>query len=200
MIKNIIFDFGKVLVDWDPHHLYDSYFGDVDSAEWFLKNICTMDWNVQMDAGKPFQQGIEEKITEHPKWEREIRLYWERWIDMMGETIPNMYDWILQLKQEGYAIYGLTNWSIETFPLVKDKYAIFKLMDGIVMSGEEKVIKPDLKIYHILLNRYQLIPEECVFFDDNINNVTAARNIGIHAIQFQSMEQAKESLSLIMHS
>ena len=200
MIKNIIFDFGKVLVDWDPHHLYDSYFGDVDSAEWFLKNICTMDWNVQMDAGKPFQQGIEEKITEYPKWEREIRLYWERWIDMMGETIPNMYDWILQLKQEGYAIYGLTNWSIETFPLVKDKYAIFKLMDGIVMSGEEKVIKPDLKIYHILLNRYQLIPEECVFFDDNINNVTAARNVGIHAIQFQSMEQAKESLSLIMHS
>ena len=80
------------------------------------------------------------------------------------------------------------------------EYAIFKLMDGIVMSGEEKVIKPDLKIYHILLNRYQLIPEECVFFDDNINNVTAARNIGIHAIQFQSMEQAKESLSLIMHS
>ena len=64
MIKNIIFDFGKVLVDWDPHHLYDSYFGDVDSAEWFLKNICTMDWNVQMDAGKPFQQGIEEKITD----------------------------------------------------------------------------------------------------------------------------------------
>ena len=67
MIKNIIFDFGKVLVDWDPHHLYDSYFGDVDSAEWFLKNICTMDWNVQMDAGKPFQQGIEEKITEEIK-------------------------------------------------------------------------------------------------------------------------------------
>ena len=200
MIKNIIFDFGKVLVDWDPHHLYDSYFGDVDSAEWFLKNICTMDWNVQMDAGKPFQQGIEEKITEYPKWEREIRLYWERWIDMMGETIPNMYDWILQLKQEGYAIYGLTNWSIETFPLVKDKYAIFKLMDGIVMSGEEKVTKPDPKIYNILLDRYQLLPDECVFFDDNINNVIAARNIGIHAIQFQSMEQAKESLSLITHS
>lgn len=200
MIKNIIFDFGGVLVDWNPHHLYDSYFGDVDSAEWFLKNICTMDWNVQMDAGKPFQQGIEEKITEYPKWEREIRLYWERWIDMMGETIPNMYDWILQLKQEGYAIYGLTNWSIETFPLVKDKYAIFKLMDGIVMSGEEKVTKPDPKIYNILLDRYQLLPDECVFFDDNINNVIAARNIGIHAIQFQSMEQAKESLSLITHS
>lgn len=200
MIKNIIFDFGGVLVDWNPHHLYDSYFGDVDSAEWFLKNICTMDWNVQMDAGKPFQQGIEEKITEYPKWEREIRLYWERWIDMMGETIPNMYDWILQLKQEGYAIYGLTNWSIETFPLVKDKYAIFKLMDGIVMSGEEKVTKPDPKIYNILLDRYQLLPDECVFFDDNINNVIAARHIGIHAIQFQSMEQAKESLSLITHS
>ena len=200
MIKNIIFDFGGVLVDWNPHHLYDSYFGDVDSAEWFLKNICTMDWNIQMDVGKPFQQGVEEKIAEYPKWEQEIKLYSDRWIDMMGDTIPHMYDWILQLKEEGYAVYGLTNWSIETFPLVKDKYAIFKLMDGIVMSGEEKVTKPDPKIYNILLDRYQLLPDECVFFDDNINNVIAARNIGIHAIQFQSMEQAKESLSLITHS
>lgn len=197
MIKTIIFDFGGVLVDWNPHHLYDPYFGDADTADWFLKNICTMDWNIQMDGGKPFQQGVAEKIVEHPKWEKEIRLYWERWIDMMGDTIPKMYDWILQLKQEGYAIYGLTNWSIETFPLVKDKYAIFKLMDGIVMSGEEKVTKPDAKIYHILLNRYQLAPEECVFFDDNLNNVIAAQNIGIHAVQFQSMEQAKCELPKI---
>ena len=147
MIKNIIFDFGGVLVDWNPHHLYDTYFGDKDSADWFLSNICTMDWNMQMDAGKPFEQGVAEKIAQYPQWEKEIRLYWEHWIDMMGDTIPNMYDWILQLKQQGYAIYGLTNWSTETFIQVKDKYSIFQLMDGIVMSGEERVTKPDAKIY-----------------------------------------------------
>lgn len=197
MIKNIIFDFGGVLVDWNPHHLYDTYFGDKDSADWFLSNICTMDWNMQMDAGKPFEQGVAEKIAQYPQWEKEIRLYWERWIDMMGDTIPNMYDWILQLKQQGYAIYGLTNWSTETFIQVKDKYSIFQLMDGIVMSGEERVTKPDAKIYHILLNRYQLAPEECVFFDDNLNNVIAAQNIGIHAVQFQSTEQAKRELSKV---
>lgn len=197
MIKNIIFDFGGVLVDWNPHHLYDTYFGDKDSADWFLSNICTMDWNMQMDAGKPFEQGVAEKIAQYPQWEKEIRLYWERWIDMMGDTIPNMYDWILQLKQQGYAIYGLTNWSTETFIQVKDKYSIFQLMDGIVMSGEERVTKPDAKIYHILLNRYQLSPEECVFFDDNLNNVIAAQNIGIHAVQFQSTEQAKRELSKV---
>lgn len=197
MIKNIIFDFGGVLVDWNPHHLYDTYFGDKDSADWFLGNICTMDWNMQMDAGKPFEQGVAEKIAQYPQWEKEIRLYWERWIDMMGDTIPNMYDWILQLKQQGYAIYGLTNWSTETFIQVKDKYSIFQLMDGIVMSGEERVTKPDAKIYHILLNRYQLAPEECVFFDDNLNNVIAAQNIGIHAVQFQSTEQAKRELSKV---
>lgn len=197
MIKNIIFDFGGVLVDWNPHHLYDTYFDDKDSADWFLSNICTMDWNVQMDAGKPFEQGVAEKIAQYPQWEKEIRLYWERWIDMMGDTIPNMYDWILQLKQQGYAIYGLTNWSTETFIQVKDKYSIFQLMDGIVMSGEERVTKPDAKIYHILLNRYQLAPEECVFFDDNLNNVIAAQNIGIHAVQFQSTEQAKRELSKV---
>ena len=197
MIKNIIFDFGGVLVDWNPHHLYDTYFGDKDSADWFLSNICTMDWNMQMDAGKPFEQGVAEKIAQYPQWEKEIRLYWERWIDMMGDTIPNMYDWILQLKQQGYAIYGLTNWSTETFIQVKDKYSIFQMMDGIVMSGEERVTKPDAKIYHILLNRYQLAPEECVFFDDNLNNVIAAQNIGIHAVQFQSTEQAKRELSKV---
>lgn len=197
MIKNIIFDFGGVLVDWNPHHLYDTYFGDKDSADWFLSNICTMDWNMQMDAGKPFEQGVAEKIAQYPQWEKEIRLYWEHWIDMMGDTIPNMYDWILQLKQRGYAIYGLTNWSTETFIQVKDKYSIFQLMDGIVMSGEERVTKPDAKIYHILLNRYQLAPEECVFFDDNLNNVIAAQNIGIHAVQFQSTEQAKRELSKV---
>lgn len=197
MIKNIIFDFGGVLVDWNPHHLYDTYFGDKDSADWFLSNICTMDWNMQMDAGKPFEQGVAEKIAQYPQWEKEIRLYWERWIDMMGDTIPNMYDWILQLKQQGYAIYGLTNWSTETFIQVKDKYSIFQLMDGIVMSGEERVTKPDAKIYHILLNRYQLAPEECVFFDDNLNNVIAAQNIGMHAVQFQSTEQAKRELSKV---
>lgn len=197
MIKNIIFDFGGVLVDWNPHHLYDTYFDDKDSADWFLSNICTMDWNVQMDAGKPFKQGVAEKIAQYPQWEKEIRLYWERWIDMMGDTIPGMYDWILQLKQQGYTIYGLTNWSTETFIQIKDKYSIFQLMDGIVMSGEERVTKPDAKIYHILLNRYQLAPEECVFFDDNLNNVIAAQNIGIHAVQFQSMEQAKCELPKI---
>lgn len=197
MIKNIIFDFGGVLVDWNSHHLYDTYFGDKDSADWFLSNICTMDWNMQMDAGKPFEQGVAEKIAQYPQWEKEIRLYWERWIDMMGDTIPCMYDWILQLKQQGYAIYGLTNWSTETFIQVKDKYSIFQLMDGIVMSGEERVTKPDAKIYHILLNRYQLAPEECVFFDDNLNNVIAAQNIGIHAVQFQSTEQAKRELSKV---
>ena len=194
MIKNIIFDFGGVLVDWNPHHLYDSYFGNSETADWFLQNICTMDWNIQMDAGKTFQQGVAERIALYPKREKEIRLYWDGWIEMMGDTIPHMYEWILQLKQQGYAVYGLTNWSKETFPMVQDKYAIFKLMDGIVMSGEEKVAKPDPKIYHALLDRYQLIPEECVFFDDNINNVNAANHIGIHAVQFFSMEQAQKAL------
>ena len=70
MIKNIIFDFGGVLVDWNPHHLYDTYFDDKDSADWFLSNICTMDWNVQMDAGKPFEQGVAEKIAQYPQWRR----------------------------------------------------------------------------------------------------------------------------------
>lgn len=193
-MKNIVFDFGRVLVDWNPHHLYDKYFGSVEKAEWFLNNICLYSWNLQMDGGKPFAEGVAELQAEHPEWSEAIAIYHTRWIEMMGGEIEGMSDILRRLKEAGYGVYGLTNWSSETFPLVKDKYPIFGLLDGMVVSGEEHLLKPDAAIYKCLLERYGLQAEESLFVDDNADNVAGARNVGMKAVQFTSAEELEREL------
>lgn len=195
MGKCIIFDFGGVLVDWNPHYLYDKYFGSRKKADWFLGNICTPAWNVQMDAGKPFAEGIDEKIAEHPEWEKEIRMYWDDWEQMMGEQITGMQTLLEELRAQGYALYGLSNWSAETFNRVRNRYPIFGLLDGMVISGEEHVAKPDARIYEILLQRYHIAPKEAIFVDDNKPNTDAAETLGIRGIVFQSAEQTRTAIA-----
>ena len=193
-MKNIVFDFGGVLVDWNPHHLYDKYFGSVEKAEWFLNNICLYSWNIQMDGGKPFAEGVAELQAEYPEWSEAIAIYHTRWIEMMGGEVEGMADIVKRLKVAGYGVYGLTNWSSETFPLVRDKYAIFKQLDGMVVSGEEHLLKPDAAIYKCLLERYNLQAEESLFVDDNADNVTGARNVGMKAVRFTSVAELEREL------
>ena len=193
-MKNIVFDFGGVLVDWNPHHLYDKYFGSVEKAEWFLNNICLYSWNIQMDGGKPFAEGVAELQAQYPEWSEAIAIYHTRWIEMMGGEVEGMADIVKRLKVAGYGVYGLTNWSSETFPLVRDKYAIFKQLDGIVVSGEEHLLKPDAAIYKCLLERYNLQAEESLFVDDNADNVTGARNVGMKAVRFTSVAELEREL------
>ena len=193
-MKNIVFDFGGVLVDWNPHHLYDKYFGSVEKAEWFLNNICLYSWNIQMDGGKPFAEGVAELQAEYPEWSEAIAIYHTRWIEMMGGEIEGMSSLVQRLKAAGYRVFGLTNWSSETFPLVRDKYPIFSLMEGMVVSGEEHLLKPDAAIYKCLLERYNLQAEESLFVDDNADNVAGARNVGMKAVQFTSAEELEREL------
>lgn len=193
-IKNVVFDFGGVLVDWNPHHLYDKYFGSEEKATWFLENICLYSWNLQMDKGKPFAEGIAELQAQHPEWAEAIGIYHSRWIEMMGGEVEGTGEVLRRLKTAGYKVYGLSNWSMETFPLVRDKYPIFNELEGRIVSGEEFMIKPDAEIYHCLLERYSLEAAECVFVDDNADNVVGARNVGMHAIQFKNAEQLEQEL------
>lgn len=193
-IKNIVFDFGGVLVDWNPHYLYDRYLGSREHADWFLQNICTSEWNTQMDAGKPFAEGIAEKITEHPEYEAAIRAYQTDWMQMMGGQIPTMQVLVEALRNQGYHLYGLTNWSAETFCQVRPKYPIFNLLDGIVVSGEEKIAKPDLRIFQILMERYGITPSESIFTDDNLPNLVPAQTLGFHTIHFLNPAQLRHDL------
>lgn len=193
MIKNIIFDFGGVLIDWNPLHLYNRYFlGDEAKARWFIDNICTMEWNVQMDAGKPFADGIRELTALHPEWADAIAAYRARWQEMIGGPIPGMTDVVHQLKDAGYHVFGLSNWSWETLSTIIDDYPVIKELEGVVISGLEYVIKPQPEIYRLLLDRYRLDADECIFIDDNLANVQGAEAVGIHGLHFTGPEMLKE--------
>lgn len=198
MIKNIIFDFGGVLVDWNPRHVFLPYFGDAGKTDYFLDNICTYAWNAQVDAGRTTAEITEERVAEFPEWEKEIRMYYDEWIRMVGGPIPGMEELVAGYKRRGYGIWGLTNWSKDLFPLVREQIPAFKLMDGIVVSGEERVIKPDARLYRILLDRYGLKPEECVFIDDNAANAAGAEAVGIHGIVFHDASQLRTELEALL--
>jgi len=193
MIKNIVFDFGAVLLDWNPHYLFDDYFKDKEKCEYFLSEVCCFAWNHQMDNGKPISQGVAERIALFPQWEKEIRMYYERWIEMIGDRIPGMLDLQKELKAKGYKLYGLTNWSAETFPLVRNNET-FDILDGMVVSGEEKIVKPDPAIFQCLLDRYNLKADECVFMDDVQINVYGSIAMGFHGIVFKNAAETRKAL------
>ena len=198
MIRHLIYDFGAVLVDWDPRRLYVPYFGDEARADWFLKEICPYEWNAQVDAGRSPKEVTEERVALFPEWEKEIRLYFDRWIDMMGDGIPGMEALVRDYKARGYGAWGLTNWSWETFPLIRDRYPVFGLLDGFVVSGKEKTVKPGPRIYRILLERYGLRAEECIFIDDNPKNTAGAEAVGIRGLVFQDAAQLRRDLDRIL--
>ncbi len=183
-VKNVVFDFGGVLIDWNQRYLYRKVFASEEEMEWFLANVCTSEWNARQDAGRPFAEGIAEAKAQYPQYSEQIEMFWSRWIEMVGGEIQENTDWLRRLKAEGYGIYGLTNWSAETLPQVMESYDFFSLFDGIVVSGEEHLLKPDPRIYRVLLNRYHLNPAECLFIDDNPQNVTAAKHIGMWGLTF----------------
>ncbi len=194
MIRNIVFDYGGVLVDWNPRYLYDPYFGDAERSQWFIDNICTGEWNMTLDGGKPFDVGVAELTALHPEWADAIAAYRDRWIEMIGGEIPGTADLVRRLKRAGYGVYGLTNWSAETFPMVRARYGIFDELDGMVVSGEEHLLKPDARIYRLLLSRYGLKAEESLFFDDNQSNVEGAQAVGMESVRFVSASQAERVL------
>lgn len=180
-IKNIIFDFGGVLVDWNPVYLYRKIIEDEAEMNYFLENICTPEWNIQQDEGRPLAEATELLQKKHPDYKNLIGHYYGRWEEMLGGHIKENVR-VLEMLKPQYPIYGLTNWSAETITIAYSKYPFFELMDGIVVSGDEKLIKPDPKLYQILLNRYNLKAEESLFIDDNLKNIETAQDLGFHTI------------------
>ena len=195
-IENIVFDFGGVLVDWNPRYLYKDHFKDENEMEQFLRNVCTDQWNLEQDRGRSLSEGTRVLQQQFPEFHSMIQLFYDQWSTMLKSDIPETVLLLQQLKAT-YKIYGLTNWSAETISIAFERYPFFKAFDGIVVSGQEKLIKPDKKIYHLLLDRYQLKAEHTIFIDDNIQNVRAAAEIGMHAIHFQSPSQLQVALSSI---
>lgn len=193
-MRNLIFDFGKVLVEFDPHRLYDSVFnGDSEKAEWFHHNITTPDFYDKIDHGDDFAQCIRDLQAAHPDYAKEIALYDTRYHDMVGDALPGMTELLTELKERGCGLYGLTNWSYKVYA-VMDRLPIFRLLDGKVISSEEHLIKPDARIYQCLIDRFHLEPSDCIFVDDKQTNVDAAKTVGMNALLFTDSEQLRKDL------
>ena len=193
--ETIIFDLGGVLIDWNPRYVYRQIFKTEQEVEWFLENVTTSEWNENQDAGYPLHQATEELIAKHPEWEPEITAYYGRWLEMLGDAIHETSEILHQLKQKGkYKLYALTNWSAETFPHALERFEFFKLFDGIVVSGQEKMKKPSPEFYKILLSRYHLDPAKTIFIDDSLRNVQGAEAVGITGVHFHNPSQLKEEL------
>ena len=193
-MQNIIFDFGKVLVEFDPHRLYDPVFGgDREKAEWFHHNITTPDFYDRIDRGDDFAQCVKDLQALHPEYAKEIALYDTNYHDMVGDAIHGMTELLTELKTRGYHLYGLTNWSYKVYA-VMERLPIFRLLEGTVISSEEHLIKPDPRIYQCLIDSYELQPSESIFVDDKQKNVDAAKACGMGGLLFTSADQLRSDL------
>lgn len=191
----VVFDLGNVLIQWDPRHLFRKMFGgDDERMEWFLRHVCTTAWNELHDAGQPFAVGVRNLVAVYPDYRPYIEAYFARWPEMLHGEVPGTVAILRALHTAGVPLYALSNWSTETFPVAQAQFPFLQWFRGIVLSGEERVIKPDPRIYQILLERYDLVPQQTIFIDDAAKNVEAARARGMTAIHFTGALELQKSL------
>jgi 2-haloacid dehalogenase len=193
----IVFDIGGVLVDSNPRYLYKDYFTDHREMEYFLTNICTPEWNLEQDKGRSLAEGTRILLNKFPEFHSLIQLFYDKYETMLKGDIPETVSILKKLKTR-YKVYGLTNWSAETFKIACTKFAFFKEFDGIVVSGQEKILKPDKRIYYRLLDRYNLKAKNTLYIDDNIDNIRTAEEIGMVSIHFENARKLEKELSLLI--
>ncbi len=191
---NIVFDLGMVLIDWDPRHLYRKVFDDEEKMEWFLANVCHSDWNLEQDRGRSFDDGVIEATTRHPDYVHEIAMYRDRWMEMVPGAIDGTVAILEELHIKGAPLYAITNWNSDTFRATRSRFGFLSLFRDIVVSGDEKIIKPDPAISEMLTKRHGLKPMECLFIDDSMKNVIGAKAVGWKGHHFFSPDLLREEL------
>ena len=177
-----LFDLGGVFFDWDPDHFYKNVFENIEEREFFLAEVCNDQWNVQQDAGRSIAEAELELIPKFPHYEKEIKMYYKNHRKMIRGVFEESVDILKKLKDKNYDCYVLSNWSAETFAGMTDDYPFLKLFDGLLISGEDKLMKPDSAIYELAKNRFNLNPEETIFIDDKRENIEAAKGLDFKTI------------------
>jgi 2-haloacid dehalogenase len=181
-VQAVIFDFGGVLFDWNPDYLYRRLIPDEAERRRFLAEVCNGEWNLAQDAGRPLAAATEIKIAEFPELAHLIDAYYTRWPEMLAGIIPEGVELLEALAAAGVPLFGLTNWSGETFQHVERNYSLLDRFRDILVSGREGVVKPDPEIYLRLLRRNGLDASACVFIDDSRKNADGALAVGMRAI------------------
>jgi 2-haloacid dehalogenase len=193
-IAAVVFDLGGVLIDWDPRYLYRELIEDEAEMEHFLATVTTPEWNRAQDAGRPWAEAVEELAQRHPERRDLIEAYWLRWHETLGDAIQPSVAVLDELRATGLRLFALTNWSGETFPVARPRFPFLEWFDGIVVSGDERLIKPDPAIFRVLVDRYGLEPATTLFIDDQPDNVAAARELGFLAVRFVDADTLRADL------
>lgn len=192
----VVFDIGNVLVDWDPKHLYGALFpGRPDAMAWFLDTICTGAWNLEQDAGRRWADGVGILVARYPEWRTEIEAYDRRWHEMIPRTIDGSVAILDELRAAGTPVYAVTNYSTEKYVESAARFAFFASFAGVVVSGDERLLKPHAPIFALLCSRYGLDPADCVFIDDKLENVAGARAAGMSGIHFTGPDALRRALA-----
>ncbi len=195
-IQHIVFDLGNVVIGWNPRALYGQAFPNSAKLDWFFANVCTDEWNAKMDGGKSFDISIAEKQAEFPEYAEHIAWWKTRWHEMITGEIAGTVAIINQLHANGASLYALSNWSAETFPYARKHFPSLAKFKNIVLSGEEKVVKPQREIYDIAVARWSVDPATLLFIDDSAKNVAGAIAAGWNAVQFTSPETLAPELKV----
>jgi len=191
----VLFDIGNVFVQWDPKFLYQKLITDEDELAVFLDEVVTLEWHSEHDRGLPFAEGIDALSRKFPEYEDLIRAFDTRWCETIGGQIQGTTDIMLELIERGIGVYGLTNFSAEKWPDFCRDFDFTDHFDGVVVSGEEKLIKPDPRIFHAALTRFDLDPERTIFVDDRLENVLAAEQLDMIGHQFFTPSGLREALT-----
>lgn len=199
-ITTVVFDFGGVLIDWDPRYAYRAMGGTEEEIEHFLAHVATHEWNARLDAGLPYAEAVVERAEEFPEHAEWLHAYHERWSDMLGGAIEGTVEVLADLRERGVPLYGLTNWSAETFPVAQERFGFIDWFDDVVVSGEVGLVKPDAQIYHHLVDTFGVVPDTALFIDDRAENVEAAERLGFHGHHFHdpaALRRHLETLGLL---
>jgi 2-haloacid dehalogenase len=194
-VKAVVFDLGGVLIDWDPRYLYRKLLADEAAVEEFLATVCTPEWNAEQDRGRPFAEGVAELTERHPAHAAAIAAYSERWAEMLAGEIPGSVAVLAELRAAGMPTYALTNWSAETFRIARERFGFLDWFCGVLVSGEEQMIKPDPRFFRLLVERFGLVPETTFYVDDSAANVEAARALGFDVVRFTGPRQLRRDLA-----
>lgn len=185
MTKAVVFDVGNVLYDWNPRLLYERLIPPGPALDAFLSDVATKDWHFQHDAGRPFAETSAELSAAHPDHRELIAAWGPRFTEQLGDMLPGMRALVLELDAAGVPLYAITNFSGEFWPPFRDREAdIFDRFRGIVVSGDERLVKPDPAIYRLALARFGLAAEDTLFVDDRADNVAGAASVGMEAVPF----------------
>ena len=189
-----LFDLGGVFFDWNPKYYYQNYFSSKNEMDFFLKNICNDEWNIQQDKGRLIEKAELELINKFPNYSKEIKMYYANHRNMIKTTFQDSIEQLLNLKSKNYSCYVLSNWSIETFVGMNEDYPFLKKFDGILLSGEVKLIKPEKEIYQLAISRFSLNPNETVFIDDKLENIETAKMLNFKTVHLKEPYKIKTEL------